>query len=133
MKQFGQGGVDSFMRFYMIPGFGHGFGPFNAKIDSLTALRDWVEKGEAPKGLTADRRQPRRQPVAAAVRMAEVAEVHRRRRHREQRRQLHLRRAVDPLNVGAVAASPFGGQARLQAAPQRPTRGETRLNGAGSG
>ena len=53
VKEFGQGGVDSFMRFYMIPGFGHGFGPFNARIDSLTALRNWVEKGEAPKGLTA--------------------------------------------------------------------------------
>jgi pimeloyl-ACP methyl ester carboxylesterase len=53
VKQFGQSGVDSFMRFYMIPGFGHGFGPFNAKIDSLTALRNWVENGEAPKALTA--------------------------------------------------------------------------------
>jgi feruloyl esterase len=52
VKEFGQAGVDSFVRFYMIPGFGHGFGPFNAKIDSLTALRNWVEKGEAPKGLT---------------------------------------------------------------------------------
>jgi hypothetical protein len=39
------------MRFYMIPGFGHGFGPFNAKIDSLTALQEWVEKGKAPSGL----------------------------------------------------------------------------------
>lgn len=28
----------SFMRFYLIPGFGHGFGPFNARIDSLTPL-----------------------------------------------------------------------------------------------
>ena len=45
--------MDSFLRFYMIPGFGHGFGPFNAKIDSLTALQDWVEKGKAPAGLTA--------------------------------------------------------------------------------
>jgi hypothetical protein len=53
VKQFGQNGVDSFIRFYSIPGFGHGFGPFNAKIDSLTALRNWVEKGEAPKNLTA--------------------------------------------------------------------------------
>ena len=52
VKEFGQGGVDSFMRFYMIPGFGHGFGPFNAKMDSLTVLRNWVEKGEAPKGWT---------------------------------------------------------------------------------
>ena len=53
VKQFGTAGVDSFIRFYMIPGFGHGFGPFNAKIDGLKALQDWVEKGQAPKGLTA--------------------------------------------------------------------------------
>jgi feruloyl esterase len=37
----------------MIPGFGHGFGPFNAKIDSLKALQEWVEQGKAPAGLTA--------------------------------------------------------------------------------
>jgi feruloyl esterase len=53
VKQFGQAGVDSFIRFYMIPGFGHGFGPFNAKIDGLTALEAWVEKGQAPSGLIA--------------------------------------------------------------------------------
>jgi predicted esterase len=53
VKAFGKSGVDSFMRFYMIPGFGHGFGPFNAKIDSLKALQNWVEKGQAPAGLTA--------------------------------------------------------------------------------
>jgi pimeloyl-ACP methyl ester carboxylesterase len=53
VKQFGKAGVDSFIRFYMIPGFGHGFGPFNAKIDGLKALQDWVEKGQAPKGITA--------------------------------------------------------------------------------
>jgi feruloyl esterase len=53
VRQFGQTAVDSFMRFYMIPGFGHGFGPFNAKIDSLKALQNWVEKGQAPAGLTA--------------------------------------------------------------------------------
>ena len=53
VKQFGQAGADSFMRFYMIPGFGHGFGPFNAKIDGLTILQNWVEKGQAPTGLAA--------------------------------------------------------------------------------
>jgi feruloyl esterase len=53
LKQFGQAGVDSFIRFYMIPGFGHGFGPFNAKIDGLKILQNWVEKGQAPAGLTA--------------------------------------------------------------------------------
>jgi feruloyl esterase len=53
VAQFGQAGTDAFIRFYMIPGFGHGFGPFNAKIDSLSALQNWVEKGRAPVGLTA--------------------------------------------------------------------------------
>jgi feruloyl esterase len=53
IKQFGKAGVDSFIRFYMIPGFGHGFGPFNAKFDSLKVLQNWVEKGQAPVGLTA--------------------------------------------------------------------------------
>jgi tannase/feruloyl esterase len=53
VKAFGQSGVDSFMRFYMIPGFGHGFGPFNTKFESLKLLQDWVEKGQAPKNVTA--------------------------------------------------------------------------------
>jgi hypothetical protein len=53
VRQFRRAGVDSFMRFYMIPGLGHGSGPFNAKFDSLTVLRNWVEKGEAPSGVTA--------------------------------------------------------------------------------
>ena len=53
VKAFGQPGVDSFMRFYMIPGFGHGFGPFNTKFESLKLLQDWVEKGQAPKNPTA--------------------------------------------------------------------------------
>lgn len=53
VRQFGKAGVDAFLRFYVIPGFGHGFGPFNAKIESLTALQDWVERGRAPRGLVA--------------------------------------------------------------------------------
>jgi pimeloyl-ACP methyl ester carboxylesterase len=53
VAEFGQSRLDSFMRFYVIPGFGHGFGPFNAKIDSLTALQNWVEKGQPPTGLMA--------------------------------------------------------------------------------
>jgi feruloyl esterase len=44
---------DSFVRFYVIPGFGHGMGPFNARYDGLTVLEDWVEKGTAPGVLTA--------------------------------------------------------------------------------
>jgi feruloyl esterase len=53
LSQFGQQRVDSFMRFYKIPGLGHGFGIFNAKFDSLDALQNWVEQGRAPIGLTA--------------------------------------------------------------------------------
>jgi pimeloyl-ACP methyl ester carboxylesterase len=53
LAQFGQERLSSFLRFYVIPGFGHGFGPFNAKFDSLVALQNWVEKGQAPSGLTA--------------------------------------------------------------------------------
>lgn len=53
VKEFGEPGVESFMRFYMIPGFGHGFGPFNAKLDSLTVLRNWVEQDQAPANLVA--------------------------------------------------------------------------------
>ena len=46
---YGQGGADNFSRFYLIPGFGHGEGLFNAKWDSLAALQAWVEVGRAPK------------------------------------------------------------------------------------
>jgi feruloyl esterase len=53
VAQFGQSRLDSFLRFYMIPGFAHGYGGFNAKIDSLTALQNWVEKGQPPSGLVA--------------------------------------------------------------------------------
>lgn len=53
VAQFGQRGLDSFLRFYVIPGFGHGSGVFNAKFEALKALETWVEKGQAPSGLVA--------------------------------------------------------------------------------
>jgi feruloyl esterase len=53
VAQFGQRRLDSFLRFYMIPGFAHGYGGFNAKFDSLSALQKWVENGQTPGGLTA--------------------------------------------------------------------------------
>lgn len=53
VEQFGQDKLNTFLRFYMIPGFAHGFGGFNAKFDSLAALENWVEKGQAPAGLIA--------------------------------------------------------------------------------
>ena len=51
VAQFGNKRLRSFLRFYVIPGFGHGFGTFNAKFDSLPALEQWVEQGKAPAGL----------------------------------------------------------------------------------
>jgi len=53
LAYFGQDRLNSFLRFYLIPGFDHGFGVFNAKFDSFSALEDWVEKGRPPSGLTA--------------------------------------------------------------------------------
>ncbi|MCC7461627.1 MAG: tannase/feruloyl esterase family alpha/beta hydrolase [Gammaproteobacteria bacterium] len=58
VRTFGQAGTDAFMRFYLIPGFGHGFGPFDAKFDSLQVLRDWVEQGRAPAQLLASDGNP---------------------------------------------------------------------------
>jgi len=45
--------LESFLRFYLVPGLGHGMGPFNAKYQGLKTLEDWVEKGTAPGTLTA--------------------------------------------------------------------------------
>lgn len=49
----GERKVDRFVKFYTIPGFSHGFGPFTASIDSLTALMAWVEDGVVPSEMTA--------------------------------------------------------------------------------
>jgi len=40
--------VDSFMRFYTVPGYGHGGGAFVVDWNSLAALDQWVEQGSAP-------------------------------------------------------------------------------------
>ena len=41
--------VDSFVRYYEIPGYGHAVSTvFNAAWDSLTTLENWVEKGATP-------------------------------------------------------------------------------------
>ena len=47
--QMGPTFVDTFARYYEVPGFGHAVSTiFNATWDSLTALENWVEKGTAP-------------------------------------------------------------------------------------
>jgi feruloyl esterase len=48
VKQFGQGDLDSFVRFYLAPGFGHGTGQFVVGWDPLSTLELWVEKGAPP-------------------------------------------------------------------------------------
>lgn len=41
--------VDTFLRYYEIPGYGHAISTvFNATWDSLTTLENWVEKGTLP-------------------------------------------------------------------------------------
>jgi hypothetical protein len=47
----GQEQLDRFLRFYLIPGFGHGRGIFNAGFDALGVLDRWLETGIAPKDL----------------------------------------------------------------------------------
>ncbi len=53
LAHFGQKRLHGFLRFYVIPGFSHGFGAFNARFDALPALEQWVESGKAPAGLIA--------------------------------------------------------------------------------
>ncbi|WP_027210049.1 tannase/feruloyl esterase family alpha/beta hydrolase [Burkholderia sp. WSM2232] len=51
VQRFGQNRVDGFVRFYLMPGVGHGTGPFHPAIDSLSALDQWVESGKTPETL----------------------------------------------------------------------------------
>lgn len=45
----GSAKVDSFVRYYEIPGYGHAISTvFNAAWDSLTTMENWVEKGTVP-------------------------------------------------------------------------------------
>ena len=40
--------LPAFVRYYIVPGYGHGSGDFNSTWDSLAALEAWVEGGTAP-------------------------------------------------------------------------------------
>jgi Tannase and feruloyl esterase len=40
--------MDGFLRFYLIPGFGHGKGVFDAGFDALGVLDHWLDTGIAP-------------------------------------------------------------------------------------
>ena len=45
----GADNVAAFARLYIVPGFGHGDGRFDAGLDAVGVLDDWVEHGAAPK------------------------------------------------------------------------------------
>ena len=48
LKRYGKDRLREFTRFYMVPGFGHGDGPFQMRWDGLTALDRWVDGGAEP-------------------------------------------------------------------------------------
>jgi feruloyl esterase len=53
VQRYTQATADTFSRFYLIPGFGHGSGQFQSTVDWLAALDGWVVNGAAPAGLVA--------------------------------------------------------------------------------
>ncbi len=44
----GQSRTNGFVRLYLIPGFGHGHGTFNAGFDTVGTLDRWADQGAAP-------------------------------------------------------------------------------------
>ncbi len=50
--------MNSFVRYYKVPGLSHGFGTFNAKYAGLATLDGWVDKGVAPGILIATDENP---------------------------------------------------------------------------
>lgn len=48
VAKMGQDTVDKSLRFYLVPGLGHGIGDFLLSWDNLSVLDDWVDKGIAP-------------------------------------------------------------------------------------
>ena len=48
LKRYGAGPLRTFTRFYMVPGFGHGDGPFQMHWDGLTAIDQWAAAGKEP-------------------------------------------------------------------------------------
>lgn len=56
--------LKTFVKYYVVPGYGHGNGAFNMSWDSLAALDQWVESGvapQAPVAIDANEENARRQ------------------------------------------------------------------------
>jgi feruloyl esterase len=52
-SRMGQEETDRFVRFYLVPGFGHARGNFKAGVDALGVLDRWLDTGVAPTDLIA--------------------------------------------------------------------------------
>ena len=67
VAMFGRERLDKFVKFYLVPGFGHGgafYQQFEVGWDGLTALENWVEKGIPPVNQVAtDSRSRRSRPL----------------------------------------------------------------------
>ncbi len=50
-RTMGKDAVDKFARFYLVPGYGHGRGDFDAGFDALGTLDHWLDTGTAPANL----------------------------------------------------------------------------------
>jgi feruloyl esterase len=57
-EKMGAAEVDEFARLYLIPGYGHDRGFFNAGFDALGVLDRWLNTGQAPQGLVATDNNP---------------------------------------------------------------------------
>lgn len=47
-ERYGRSALKDFVRYYIVPGFGHGNGDFRMQWDALAALDAWIEEGKAP-------------------------------------------------------------------------------------
>ena len=64
----GQRRADGFARLYLIPGLGHGFGRFDAGLDTVGILDAWADRNQSPTNLTATDNhfgKPRTRPLCA--------------------------------------------------------------------
>jgi Tannase and feruloyl esterase len=50
----GEQATEAFMRLYLIPGFGHGTGTFQAGVDALAILDNWLDQGSLATALTVE-------------------------------------------------------------------------------
>ena len=51
-KRFGQQELDRFVRFYMVPGYGHGMGDnFTMGRNMIADIDRWVTRGQAPEDI----------------------------------------------------------------------------------